>query len=171
MPRQVIHRHRRHLPHLGAGDRLGGRTEIASRARPHLDEHDRPMVVADDVDFAMPGAVAARKNCVPARGELADRQIFACFSELLARVQATGSILKAARRMGMSYMRAWTLLKTMNRCFKEPLVSTVRGGSKGGGSELTPTGKRVLALYRQAERQSFRATQAAWKELLKLMRD
>ncbi len=92
-------------------------------------------------------------------------------AELLARVQATGSILEAARRMGMSYMRAWTLLRTMNRCFKEPLVSTVRGGSKGGGSELTKTGKRVLALYRQAERQSFQATQAAWKGLLKLMRD
>jgi len=79
--------------------------------------------------------------------------------------------LEAARRMGMSYMRAWTLLRTMNRCFKEPLVSTVRGGSKGGGSKLTRTGKRVLALYRQAERQSFRATQAAWRRLLKLMRD
>ncbi len=73
--------------------------------------------------------------------------------------------------MGMSYMRAWTLLQTMNRCFKAPLVSAIRGGTRGGGSELTPTGKRVLALYRQSERQTLGATQATWKKLAKLMRD
>ena len=120
----------------------------------------------------MKSTVAHRKELQPRTRVLWSKHIAVGLgkAELLARVQATGSILEAARRMGMSYMRAWTLLRTMNRCFKEPLVSTVRGGSKGGGSELTRTGKRVLALYRQAERQSFRATQAAWKRLLKLMR-
>ncbi|HZL12964.1 MAG TPA: hypothetical protein VFC85_02370, partial [Verrucomicrobiae bacterium] len=39
-------------------------------------------------------------------------------AELLRLVDETGSIGKAAARMKMSYMRAWTLVQTMNRCFK-----------------------------------------------------
>lgn len=47
--------------------------------------------------------------------------------DLLALIGETGSIRKAAERMGMSYMRAWTLIKTMNACFHEPLVVTLAG--------------------------------------------
>src|SRR5438477_5793673 len=68
--------------------------------------------------------------------------------ELLEFVQQTGSITEAAKHMGMSYMRAWTLIRTMNDCFKEPLVIAVRGGSKGGGGAmLTESGQRALAAY------------------------
>src|SRR6266480_3515438 len=69
--------------------------------------------------------------------------------ELLELVAQTGSIARAARQMQMSYMRAWTLIKTMERCFRKPLVEAVRGGSERGGTRLTPTGARVLALYRE----------------------
>ena len=65
-------------------------------------------------------------------------------AELLALVGETGSIGKAAKRMGMSYMRAWSLIQTMNQCFKEPLVLAARGGPEHGGAELTETGRRVL---------------------------
>jgi len=37
-------------------------------------------------------------------------------AELLDQVQATKSIARAAKRMKMSYVRAWTLIKTMERC-------------------------------------------------------
>ncbi len=67
--------------------------------------------------------------------------------KLLELVAQTGSIAKAARRMQMSYMRAWTLLKTMERCFRQPLIEAVRGGSARGGTRLTATGAKVLALY------------------------
>ena len=52
-------------------------------------------------------------------------------ADLLAVVAETGSIREAAERMHMSYMRAWTLIRTMNRCFKEPLVVSIRGGKVG----------------------------------------
>ena len=64
-------------------------------------------------------------------------------AELLALVGATGSIGEAARQMDMSYMRAWMLIQTMNNCFKEPLVVTTRGGQRGGGAELTETGRKA----------------------------
>jgi molybdate transport system regulatory protein len=90
-------------------------------------------------------------------------------AELLALIGQTGSINKAARRMGMSYMRAWSLVQTMNRCFKQPLVLVARGGEGGGGAELTETGGKVVALYRQMEQASLRATAAHWKQLRRLL--
>src|SRR6059058_2561071 len=71
--------------------------------------------------------------------------------DLLALVGQTGSIREAAERMGMSYMRAWKLIKTMNACFKKPLVEAVRGGRAHGGATLTETGRKALELYQQME--------------------
>jgi molybdate transport system regulatory protein len=69
-------------------------------------------------------------------------------SDLLEAIAATGSISESARRLGMSYRRAWLLVDTMNRCFREPLVVSVTGGAGGGGAEVTAFGRQVLARYR-----------------------
>ena len=66
---------------------------------------------------------------------------------LLRLIAETHSISEAARQMKMSYKRAWQLIEAMNGCFREPLVESMTGGSKGGGSQLSPVGKQVLALY------------------------
>ena len=92
-------------------------------------------------------------------------------ADLLEQIQAAGSIAEAAKRMGMSYMRAWTLVKTMERCFAEPLILVARGGARHGGAELTVTGRKVLVLYRTIERDSLKATQAAQRRILKLLRN
>jgi molybdate transport system regulatory protein len=47
----------------------------------------------------------------------------------------------------MSYRRAWLLVDTMNRCFREPVVAAAPGGSRGGGARVTDFGRRVLAAY------------------------
>lgn len=70
---------------------------------------------------------------------------------LLGKIAETGSISEAARELGMSYRRAWSLVQTMNRSFDEVLVIGESGGAKGGGAHLTPLGEKVLALYRAAE--------------------
>ena len=67
--------------------------------------------------------------------------------QLLQEIQQQRSISAAARAMKMSYRRAWLLVDTMNTCFRDPLVLTATGGSKGGGAELSSTGRRVLELY------------------------
>lgn len=89
---------------------------------------------------------------------------------LLALVAETGSIGEAAKRMDMSYMRAWSLIQTMNACFKEPLIVAVRGGHQRGGAELTESGRAVLKLYQQMEKVSLCASANSWKHLRKLMR-
>lgn len=90
-------------------------------------------------------------------------------ADLLEHIRQTGSISKAARQMGMSYMRAWTLVKTMERLFREPLVKVVRGGAGHGGAQLTPNGKRVLGLYRKMEADSLKATAATRRQILRLL--
>ena len=91
-------------------------------------------------------------------------------ADLLQRVAETGSIGKAASRMEMSYMRAWSLVQTMNHCFREPLVTAAHGGEGGGGgAALTETGRKVLTLYRQMERASLRASAGPWKKLRRLL--
>jgi molybdate transport system regulatory protein len=68
-------------------------------------------------------------------------------ADLLRAIAATGSISASARRMGMSYRRAWVLVDTMNRCFREPVVDSATGGTGGGGARVTRFGLGVLARY------------------------
>jgi molybdate transport system regulatory protein len=70
-------------------------------------------------------------------------------AELLELIRETGSISAAAKRMRMSYRRAWELVGVMNGCFDEPLVTTSAGGSHGGGAEVTEFGLSILHTYHQ----------------------
>jgi molybdate transport system regulatory protein len=86
--------------------------------------------------------------------------------DLLEAIESAGTLAEAARRLGMSYMRAWKLLQTMNACFREPLVDTSRGGAAHGHAVLTETGRAALTLYRRMEEESRRAIEPAWRELV-----
>lgn len=90
-------------------------------------------------------------------------------ADLLDAIARTGSIRAAAEELGMSYMRAWTLVRTMNAAFRSPLVEKVRGGAAQGGAQLTERGARVLKLYRAMERKAERAIASGWGEMKKEM--
>lgn len=72
-------------------------------------------------------------------------------AELLRLIEATGSISAAAREMGMSYRRAWTLVETMNTAFREPVVTAATGGRGGGGAKVTGFGREALKRYSAME--------------------
>ena len=76
---------------------------------------------------------------------------------LLEAIQETGSISAAARRMNMSYRRAWLLVDTMNRSFREPIVEAATGGKGGGGAQVTEFGHRVLTKYQLMEKTAIAA--------------
>jgi len=69
-------------------------------------------------------------------------------ADLMEAIIKFGSISAAAKEMHMSYRRAWELVDTMNRCFQEPLVITISGGSQGGGAKVTKLGLHILSCYR-----------------------
>jgi molybdate transport system regulatory protein len=90
-------------------------------------------------------------------------------ADLLDAIGAAGSIAGAARRMDMSYRRAWLLVETMNHSFRAPLVQAERGGQRGGGARLTETGHEALRRYRAMEARAQKALardMAAFRELL-----
>lgn len=91
-------------------------------------------------------------------------------ADLLDALARTGSIRDAAAELGMSYMRAWSLIRIMNAHFREPLVDAVRGGSRRGGATLTPAGRAVLRLYRKMSKASERASSSSFRELRRLLR-
>ena len=79
---------------------------------------------------------------------IADETIGLGKIDLLERLGEVGSISAAARQMGMSYKRAWFLLNSMQSGFREPLFVAERGGSKRGGTTLTPLGEDLIGRYR-----------------------
>ena len=72
-------------------------------------------------------------------------------AELVERIAETGSISAAARAMGMSYRRAWQLVEALNKDYREPVVATAIGGTRGGGASVTPFGMRLVRLFRAME--------------------
>jgi molybdate transport system regulatory protein len=68
-------------------------------------------------------------------------------ADLMELIAKTGSISEAAKRMGMSYKRAWGLVQVLNEGFGAPLVEASRGGTAQGAS-LTDAGREVLERYR-----------------------
>lgn len=91
-------------------------------------------------------------------------------AELLELIGRTGSLRAAAAQMGMSYNRAWILVREMNQQFLEPLVVSERGGASGGGATLTATGRELVARYARMERACRAATRADWAAVRRLLR-
>ena len=67
--------------------------------------------------------------------------------ELLKAVRDTGSISAAARKVGMSYKRAWYLLDTLKKGFHQPVFEASPGGRGGGGARLTALGEILIDSY------------------------
>ena len=63
---------------------------------------------------------------------------------LLEQIATTGSISQAAKKMEMSYRRAWLLIDELNQMFTSLCVETTAGGAGGGGAQVTEFGKRVI---------------------------
>jgi molybdate transport system regulatory protein len=70
--------------------------------------------------------------------------------ELLERIEETGSLAKAARRLNVPYRTAWYKLKEMEERLGIKLLCTQSGGTEGGGSQLTTEGRQIVRRFRCA---------------------
>ena len=91
-------------------------------------------------------------------------------AQLLESLLETASLNRTAGAMKMSYMKALALVRAMNTHFAEPLVALTRGGPKGGGAQVTETGRRVLSEYQAMRSASEKAAQSAWERLRRLLK-
>jgi len=90
--------------------------------------------------------------------------------DLLEAVERERSISAAARAMGMSYRRAWLLIDTMNRMFREPVVVARPGRAAGRSADVTPLGARMVASYREAEAKATKASARLVDELVSALK-
>lgn len=60
--------------------------------------------------------------------------------ELLVQISESGTLVEAARRLGLSYRRAWDLVRLGEQAFDAPLLNMARGK----GSTLTDLGARIV---------------------------
>jgi molybdate transport system regulatory protein len=89
---------------------------------------------------------------------------------LLEAIDETRSITAAARSINMSYRRAWMLIDQLNAALKKPAVRSAKGGEHGGGSELTPAGAALIAVYRRIETRAAQTCAGEIDSLLSLVR-
>lgn len=68
-------------------------------------------------------------------------------ARLLRGVEEYGSLRSAALAMEMAYTKALKLIKQAESALGYPLITRTTGGKDGGGSVLTPEGKRWLSQY------------------------
>jgi molybdate transport system regulatory protein len=66
---------------------------------------------------------------------------------LLKAIEAAGSLTKAAKSLGMSYKKAWSLIDAVNKRAEKPVTTTNIGGKGGGGATLTPYGKSLVNAF------------------------
>lgn len=79
-----------------------------------------------------------------------------------------GSSLRAAcAQMGLSYSKAWRLLKSAEADLGIPLLDTQKGGTKRAGSTLTPQGEELLDRYLAFEKEAREAVFAAFEKHFK----
>ena len=92
-------------------------------------------------------------------------------AQLLESLLETGSLNRTATEMKMSYVKALALVRAMNSHFRDPLVALSRGGARGGGTQVTPLGRKVLVQYQTMRAASEAAALPAWRRFRKALRD
>lgn len=85
--------------------------------------------------------------------------------ELLQLISKTGSLNTAAKKMGMSYNKAWRILKKAEEEYGFPLVIKSVGGSKGGGSTVTDGGKKLTAQFLLFQKKTYQITNQLFDEI------
>lgn len=70
-------------------------------------------------------------------------------AKLLESVDRCGTLQEAARAVGMSYRRAWGLIKKAEKHLSIPLIVPRAGGAGGGGTTLSSEGRHLLETFQR----------------------
>ena len=85
-------------------------------------------------------------------------------ARLLREVERHGSLRAAAISMEMAYTKALKLTKQAEAALGYPLITRTTGGRDGGGSILTPEGKRWLQTYEAYRDACIRSNQTLYRK-------
>lgn len=83
-------------------------------------------------------------------------------AQLLEGIVSYGSLRRSAAEIGMSYNKAWNIIKNSEAQLERQLIERKIGGVRGGGAVLTAFGQDLLTRYHAFEQ----AAQTALDELV-----
>jgi len=86
-------------------------------------------------------------------------------TEVLELIDQTGSISKAAQKVGMNYKKAWSHIKILEKHIEDDLVFTNKGQGELSGSSLTPKAREVIQTYKILQYDIKKYADARFKEL------
>lgn len=75
-------------------------------------------------------------------------------AQLLELIESQESVRMASCLMGISYTKAWNILKKIEQGIGFQVVSCQQGGKSGGQARLTSQGSELLRRYREFEKRS-----------------
>ncbi|MCH4178345.1 MAG: LysR family transcriptional regulator [Megasphaera sp.] len=85
---------------------------------------------------------------------MTDRKAFGPgVAEILTGIRKYHSLRGAARQMGMSYTKAWTIIREAEKIWGFSLTQRHAGGKEGGSSVLTEPARIVLERYEAMSRE------------------
>lgn len=109
------------------------REEYANLLRYHRQQTNRPQLLQLDL-----------RICLQAETQLWGPGT----AQFLELIETTGSIQNACSCMHMAYSKGWNMINETERQLSCPILIRSQGGAHGGGSHLSPEGKRLLDAYR-----------------------
>lgn len=71
---------------------------------------------------------------------------------LLENIKKFGSLSRAAKEMNISYRHAWLLIDGMNKTLGKKVTRTRIGGVRGGGTEITEEGRKLIDRFYSLKR-------------------
>ena len=83
--------------------------------------------------------------------------------QLLKHIEETGSLHQAAMQMEMSYRKAWLTLRASEKRLGFHLLERTVGGVSGGGSEITPAGRRFMRKYERFREDLTKSLEAVYR--------
>lgn len=84
---------------------------------------------------------------------------------ILEAVERAGSIIGAAKELGMSYSAVWGKIRATEKRLGRPMLNKKIGGVKGGGSALTPYAKELLERFRTLEGRTQEAAEQIFEDI------
>ena len=85
--------------------------------------------------------------------------------DLIETIARERSIVGAGRALGQSYRKTWLMVDALNRMFESRVIDTFPGRRQAGAT-VTDFGRRLVALYRSAERRANATTARALDEIV-----
>ena len=84
--------------------------------------------------------------------------------DLFLNIDSEHSVKRASEKMGLSYSKAWKMIRNVEKALGAPAVTRTHGGTDGGSARLTDEGRLLLEKYMRFEARSRQALEKAFEE-------